>query len=320
MTVETSSTNPHQEKNSATSGGLPVFKRIDTSLFAPGNDRDGVVERRHRIANVAQRIIPVALYATEGAIEAARGLREGNIPIIIAHSHSRMRDPIDAENVTVQLGEGFDDAEYAGPVSAHQWRKPYIRFLADQSTMNAYPIVTQSTIDKGKNIEKFSLPKKTEIAIRDLAEHLPGVPPYERPQPKKLSRGTGLNEYLNGSVETLKHHGIVFIAPQGERRPTLGNPIGATEMLVRRAEKTGLKMDEVAIWPMGIMIMDEDHPDQHDPNLHMLHSVGKTAIVKVEAPIMASELMDQAKDQKTSLDQQIFTQLRRVLPHSYYTE
>lgn len=302
------------------------FTTLDLDSMQASQNSE-IADQRHTWANRFQTILPIEIQLTPGALDKAQDMRAEGYPIIFPYAHSRMRDPIDAIGASIRMGRGFDNSRFSGPVAYHQWQKPYIRTFARLAGMDASPIVTASTIEKGKDFESISLSKQLEQRTREALGHLPGVSAYERPEPRKIPSRRGLNASLDSDTRTLQERGIVFTAPQGERLPELGESsspvIGA---LVRRAERNGVDMDRVGVWPMGIMIMDEEDPERHDDNFGLIHSVGKKAIIRLESPKTVKELRTEtekakgADDPDATLDSSTFKLLRRVLPHSYYDE
>jgi len=286
-----------------------------------------IADQRHEWASRFQAVLPIEIQLTPGALDRAQDMRAEGYPIIFPYAHSRMRDPIDAIGASIRMGRGFDNPRFSGPVAYHQWQKPYIRTFAKLSRMDASPIVTASTIEKGKNVENVPISDQIKHVAREGLGHIPGVTTYERPEPRRIPLRKGLNESLTSDTRTLKEMGIVFTAPQGERLPELGESSGPViGALVRRAELDGVDMDKVGIWPMGIMIMDREDPERHDDNFGLIHSVGKKAVIRLEPPITINELRTATEkarrtdDPNATLDSSTFGLLRRVLPHSYYGE
>ncbi len=297
---------------------------LDSMQASEGSD---IADQRHEWANRFQAVLPIEIQLAPGAINRAQDMRANGYPIIFPYAHSRMRDPIDAIGASIRMGRGFDNPRFSGPVAYHQWQKPYIRTFARLAEMDATPIVTASTIEKGKNIENVPISDQIKYAARERLGHIPGVSAFERPEPSRIPLRKGLNESLTSDTKTLKQMGIVFTAPQGERLPELGESSGPViGALVRRAERDGVDMDKVGVWPMGIMIMDGKDPERHDDNFGLIHSVGKKAVIRLESPITINELRTmtekarRAGDPDATLDSSTFKLLRRVLPHSYYEE
>lgn len=301
------------------------FSVLDTDSLQHGST--GHAGDRHKWADRFQAVLPIEIQVTPNAINKAQDMRAEGYPIIFPYAHSAMRDPIDAIGTAINLGRGFDEPRFSGPVAYHHWQKPYIRKFAELAHMDASPIVTASTIAKGKNYESIPLATQVKYGMRETLGHIPGIPAYDRPEPRKIPSRKGLDESLTSDIRTLKERGLVFTAPQGERLPMLGESSGPViEALSRRVDKAGIDPDKVGVWPMGIMIMDDDKPEEHDTNHGLVHTIRKEAVVKLETPITLRALREMtqeaiaAGDVKATVDSSTFKLLRRVLPHSYYEE
>ncbi len=273
-----------------------------------------VSRRRHQTADIFSHIFPSEVTLYNDAFEEARQMRKDGFSFIIPYSHSEMRDPVDAVRTAIDFGEFFDDAEYLGPVAYHQ-DTSYMKFLASRVAMDAKPIVTPHTIAKGKNFEP--VPLKTKV--REIFSHTN----HQQEAAKELRLGHGLLEYNRTAAETLLHGGFVFIAPQGQRKEELGEPVGRPiEMITREAKRAGMDMEKIAIWTMGIMAEDKDS-GSHNPNHSLKASLGRKTNINLGIPITLSELQSIAKQRgmeegrKINIDEQIFEELAGLLPLSY---
>jgi len=302
------------------SSDFEIFNRNSTQR-SPDSD-SGLIHRRHRVAEVFSHVFPTEVTIYNNALEEARQMRENGYSFIIPYSHSEMRDPVDAIRTVIDFGRKFDNAEYTGPVAYHQ-NTFYMKALASLIEMNAVPIVTANTIEKGKNLEPTPFKIKIEDLFSSAIHQLPGTS-TKLPLPRKeLKARESLREYIHEAAVTLANQGIVFIAPQGGRNPELGQPIGRpNEMIINEAQRLGVDMDKVAFWPMGIMAVDKN-TGIHNPNHGLRASLGRKANINLGVPITLSELQSDAREQsiekgrKVNIDQRIFEELAGLLPESY---
>jgi hypothetical protein len=302
--------------------GKEIFDRKNTAIRKSPSE---ISQRRHQTADIFSHILPSEVTLHNDALEEARQMRADGFSFIIPYAHSKMRDPVDAIRTIIDFGEFFDDAEYSGPVAYHQ-DTFYMKHLASRVAMDAKPIVTAHTIAKGKNFEPVPLTTKAREVFSRATHHFSGSPLQELNPPKALRLGHGQLEYNKTAAETLLHQGFVFIAPQGQRKEELGEPVGRPiEMIIREAKRTGMDMNKIAIWTMGIMALDKDSGN-HSTNHGFLANIGKEVAVELGVPITLAELQSIAKERsldagrEINIDEQIFEELAGLLPLSYSTE
>lgn len=105
------------------------------------------------------------------------------------------------------------------PVAFHQYGS-IVRFLADLIAIKLYPIVTSRTIELGSGEER---------------------------------RGTGIRDYMNAAVDSLKDGGIVLLAPQGSRKSQLGRPVGhPVGSIISRARRKGVHNFGILCFGLGM--------------------------------------------------------------------
>ena len=264
-----------------------------------------VVQTRKSIVKKLQRrfLFPIEKVPHSiDCIEEAKQMRQEGYAFIVPYSHADRRGPVDVMTTLISLGEGFEDAEYMGPIAVHQ-QKSYIDYLSTKTAIPLAPIVTEETVKRAEN--------KKSGTIFSRTTHRKSIT-----EPEQLRAGQGLLEYAERAGRILAHDkGIVFVAPQGGRRPQLDSPAGrAVEMLIRSAEREGA--DRIAIWPMGIL-------QKKNKNLKSGINIGRMINVEFEEPITVTELRRRAEEnsklrgEKFTLDQQVFEELAKVLPPSY---
>ncbi|MGB3716914.1 MAG: 1-acyl-sn-glycerol-3-phosphate acyltransferase [Candidatus Promineifilaceae bacterium] len=157
------------------------------------------------------------LVKAEHATQVETILEQGN-GLIVLMNHFSMRDALQVASWLFRKRVASRRLIVA-PVAFHQ-HTPLVRFLADLIAIKLCPIVTSRTIKLGNGEKR---------------------------------RGTGIREYLNTAVDSLKDGGIVLIAPQGSRKSQLGGPIGhPVGNIISRARRKGVHNFGILCFGLGM--------------------------------------------------------------------
>lgn len=257
----------------------------------------------------SDKIFPTELTPYNDAIEEAHALQEQGYSFIVPYNHYSYREPIDVMSTLLSLGKGFETAPYLSPLALHQ-RKPYIPVLSYLTDIPVTDIVTKDTVERKKNFEKQSLSQKSVNLLKKVSHQ-------DVIKPKSLRLNHGLLDYIDQGSDVLAQQGIVFIAPQGGRRNSLGEPAGrAIEMLINSAKKKGV--EKLAIWPMGILLQNTTTFDESTAKFNF----GKTVDIKFGVPLTNDELSIFVKENPIAnepgeIDRQVFRELSGLLADAY---
>src|SRR3990167_9988096 len=149
-----------------------------------------VVTRRNLVQAVLSTLLWHQVEQSSGLTKAEELLDQGR-GLLILINHFGKTDPAQVINNVVFARKKMRCKPITTPIAYHQ-QKPYINMLAGLTSINIKPIVTPDTIRLNQN--------------------------------DGLDQGTGLTDYINSSLQTLKQGGIVLLAPQAGRRERLGEP------------------------------------------------------------------------------------------------
>lgn len=293
---------PHPSEQDTEPIDIEAFLRKSERNAFPYTRKDQeTVKKRLSLVHTLQRTaFPVETAPFEDdAVEIAREMRQDGFSFIVPYSHADRRGPVDVMTTLLSFGEGFEDAEYVGPLALHQ-KKSYIDYLSRQADIPLMPIVTKATL------EYFEKKKEHPSLLQKAARIFPAPSTQEQPT---LRSNQGLREYMEEAGRVLaEDKGIVFVAPQGGRRPTLGEPAGrAVEMLIREAERKGT--EKIAVWPLGVLLKSGDTSSGLNPF--------RKVSVSFNAPLEVTELRERANENGQTLDKQVFTEFAKVLPEAY---
>ncbi len=181
------------------------------------------------------------------------------------------------------------------------------RLLLDVPTVSRRPILSPVGIHQYEGPLKL-LGKGTNIKLMPMVtpntpkEYSEKIPPRDR---VKMGR-----EYISGAQETLNEGGILLLAPQAERRASLGKPLDGkpVRMILRDYDN-----DKVAFLFAGLEI-----PDQTDYSTDSIRSfnLGRKFIVKFGNLVDRKTLMALSHNDLDQVDRVVFDLLRpHVSPH-----
>lgn len=289
-----------------------IYDHLTNGLLAVKHEARN--PRRLLLAEAFQRGgFPIELSLSEAGRKRAHQLKADGYAFLAPYNHERFRDPIDATHAIIALGGDFVDADFSAPVAHHQ-NKPYINALTHMLDMDTAFLVTESTIRKNENYEKPGIGDHAREIFSRAKHHLNGEE-FIVPERKELPLHFGMYESRELSVDTLRHQGVVIIAPSAERRPELGpqnkRPI---EMIVREAQRVGV--DKIAFLPMGLVLDPRSIPPQENDDAQEepqedssgLHRKEKV-VVEIIEPFTLDELKKRAAAKGINMDQQLFVEL-----------
>lgn len=296
---------------------IPHYERITPPESSSFNitTREG---RRNIVVSGLQlkSVFPHEVYADPRSIEKAHELIESGYGIIVPYTHPDMRSPIDGVNSLIELGGKFTDAEYVGPLAWHQQHYPHLKALSKITDIPLLPIVTSNTRERGKDIEVFSMKEKLKRKGQKMLKK-------DVPEPKQVSFRQGLFEYLQEGAEVLLEGGVVFIAPQGGRKNSLGEPLGATQMLVDKTKKVHQKSNvddelKIAIWPVSVAPkgITEFSDDTAGMNRGMIAEItfgNPRTLSDIETEIASRDEINGKK----AIDTVVFEELTKIIPPTY---
>lgn len=203
-------------------------------------------------------------------------LEQGN-GLIVLMNHFSMRDALQVSAWLFRIRVASRRSIVA-PVAFHQ-NSAIVRFLADMIAIILCPIVTSRTIEL------------------DIGEK---------------RRGTGIRDYLNTAVDTLKDGGIVLIAPQGSRKSQLGGPVGhPVGNIISRARRKGVHNFGILCFGLGMPgVVSYDKNSVGGSNLFRRFEL------RVGQPYYAGEAVEVAGGIDL-LDAWIFEELAELVPDVY---
>ena len=203
-------------------------------------------------------------------------LEQGN-GLIVLMNHFSMRDALQVASWLFR-NRAARNRLIIAPVAFHQ-NSPLVRFLADLIAIKLCPIVTSRTIELGSGEERL---------------------------------GTGIRDYLNTAVDSLKDGGIVLIAPQGSRKSQLGRPIGhPVGIIISRANRKGVHNFGILCFGLGMPgVVSYDKKSIGGSNLFRRFDL------RIGQPYIADEAVKLAGGIDL-LDAWIFEELADLVPDVY---
>lgn len=217
----------------------------------------------------------------EGIIKAERLVQHG-YGLIIAFNHMSKGDPPQVIKNVVFKNKIFNKKPIVLPIAFHE-NKIWFNVLQGMTNGKLMPIVTQSTIDLGKN--------------------------------KGRELNDGLKEYFNEAVAALGRGEIVLIAPQGTRQSSLGSPERpAIGTLLASAAKH--KINRFALLVVGVNIQGASSYKKEDVGGLNL---GKKYILRPGECFTYREIMEHegVQGKFRQVDNLIFAKLSEVVPSAY---
>lgn len=236
------------------------------------------VTRRNLVRAVLSTLLWHHIETSHG-LERAEELLDQGMGLLILINHFGKTDPAQVINNVVFAREKMRRKPITTPIAYHQ-QKPYIKMLAGLTSINMKPIVTPDTIRLNQN--------------------------------DGLDQGTGLPDYINSSLQTLKQGGIVLLAPQAGRRERLGKPDKTMRLFMLLANRH--KVNKFGILFIGLGI--EGITDYSEISAGGLN-IGKTYEINIGPTFTQEEAILDAGRQNLDLDTWVFSQLAPLVPESY---
>lgn len=240
-----------------------------------------IVGRRNLVRAVLNPLLWHHVKQPHG-LERAEELLDQGIGLLILINHFGKTDPAQVINNVVFAREKMRRKPITTPIAYHQ-QKPYINMLAGLTSINIKPIVTPDTIRLNQN--------------------------------DGLDQGTGLPHYINFSLQTLKHGGIVLLAPQAGRRERLGEPNKTMRLFMLQAKRRGVNNFGMLFIGLGIK-GTTDYSERSAGGLN----IGKTYEINIGPTFTQEEAILDAGRQNLDLDAWVFSQLAHLVPESYLGE
>ena len=209
-------------------------------------------------------------------IQAETMLEQGN-GLIVLINHFSMRDALQVA-FWLFRNRVASSRSIVAPVAFHQ-HSSLVRFLADLIAIKLCPIVTSRTIELDSGEERH---------------------------------GTGIRDYLNAAVDSLKDGGIVLLAPQGSRKSQLGRPDGhPVGNIISRARRKGVHNFGILCFGLGIRgVVTYDRKKVGGSNLFRRFDL------RVGQPYSAGEAVELAGGIDL-VDAWIFEELGELVPDVY---
>lgn len=241
-----------------------------------------VSRRLGRMALHAPMLRERTLHADPEGLARAEELNGEGYGVLVLINHPSRRDPVQAMG-SIASSPQFEDKRITGPIAAHQTMHGIVPKVAEILGVSLHEVVTQSTIDKGKN-------DGHELGFGSIA-------------------------YVKDATRTLRDGGIAVMAPQGTREPTLEyNGQESVQGLLRMA---GHKNPNIAVHFMafgykgrwGINQLD-DYSKRKGLNPFRRYDA-------IHGPTYTLEEAKQMAAKHQNLDAWAFAELSKIVPPSY---
>lgn len=215
----------------------------------------------------------------------AKELQKQGFGLVVLYTHFSKRDALEIINL-IYRNPLMRKKRILAPIALHEYKKWLFDKPGKVLDVTLCPVVTQDTIDKGKN-EGHEL-------------------------------GYGQEEYFQKAIQFLQNGDITIIAPQVGRREILGvpakraRPIGT---LIARIDRI-IDFDKYAFLLVGLGIKGaEDYKKEHVEGLNPL----KTYQLNIGATFTREEVMGEVNGDYREVDKFVFEQLRELVPPAYKT-
>lgn len=215
--------------------------------------------------------------------------------VITIAMHFSQADPVWSINDTTEERK-YRNVPISGPIAKHQ-AFPGLVKLVSHAGIDLTSVVTSETIKKAQ----------------------------EKGNPKKLTRGDGLRNYIEQSAETIRKGGIVFVSPNATRNPNLvkdeqGVVTGLlTALAIKKVTKFGIHF--VAFEIEGL----QDYSKKKGYNFFSKYKVihGNTYSIDEFMILAAGEIIDGETKLEThkravrNIESTVFSELGRIAPSAY---
>lgn len=236
----------------------------------------------HKVGRIATMAVlgPVLRSETtdiNDSIEKVKDVLKRGAGLIIIINHFSGKDPIQAIREVFRYPV-MNDKKIIVPIAVHT-DNPIVHVVGKITDTTPKPIVTQKTIDAGKNNGR---------PLND-----------------------GMKEYLEDSISLLKKGGIVVLAPQGTRMPRLGQPNSPTVGTLMAAAKRN-KLENYAFLFIGFGMREvDDYSKKTKLNPRDRYTVN------IGALLMSDEILARAEGKFKNVDAVIYDELRKAVPETY---
>ncbi len=214
-----------------------------------------------------------------GIDKAKEALRQG-FGLIVIINHFSLKDP------PLTINEIFKhnvmgSKKITAPIAYHV-DKPSYHEVGKLIDVTFSPIVTENTVKKGKHDGR----EKSE----------------------------GKQEYLNASLDILRLGGIVILAPQGERKGTLGEPNESIIVGTIIAYAKKRRIEKFAFLFMGLGIEGvNDYSEKKVRGLNLF----KKYNINIGACLTNQELMKKAGGNYREVGRIVYEELDKIVPSNY---
>lgn len=243
--------------------------------------------------NPSRRIFPsrlmLKIFPTE-IMEDASSFQEINehmhngYGVVITYNHISLSDHIRIIATCITNVKSIATRAIVSPIAEHQYNTPIINFCRETHVV-LLPIITPHTIKKYREQGKSTTDKN-----------------ICREKYKK---------FILNAHDALNRGGSVFIAPQGGRKPSLGNPLtyGPLYHLLENYPN-----EKLLFVSAGLGIPDiSDYATQKTRGLNVL----RRYTLKVSSPFTRKELVNKIQGDENKIDAYIFNALHTVVPDAY---
>lgn len=248
----------------------------------PEAGRVANIDFKHKIGRIVTAAVLSPVLRSEttdanGSIEKAKDVLKRGEGLIIIINHFSGKDPIQVIREVFRYPV-MNDKKIIAPIAVHT-DNPIVHVVGKITDTAPKPIVTQKTIDAGKNNGR---------PLND-----------------------GMKEYLEDSINLLKKGGIVVLAPQGTRMPHLGQPNSPAVGTLMAAAKRN-KLENYAFLFIGFGIKglnDYSSKTKLNPRDRYTANIG--------ALLMSDEILARTEGKFKNVDAVIYDELRKVVPETY---
>lgn len=128
-----------------------------------------------------------------------------------------------------------------------------------------------------------------------------------------VRKGEGVSRYISAAAKNLFNGGVVLLAPQAGREPSL-HPVKlrTVEFFIKQMQRK--HVDNIGYLLVGLGITGES---DYTAESVQGHNLGKTFAVKVGETYLQREILELAGDEGFSIDQWIYRQFEPLVPPTY---
>lgn len=232
---------------------------------------------------VSRSLEPIWPHTTEhqgnGLVRAQELLAEG-CGIVVLINHFSLRDAQEVLKDIIFSQPVFRERFMTAPIAAHQ-SNVFLGLAASAFGVNVYPVVNEHSIRNG---------------------HAPAS-----------RKGEGVLQYLSEAAENLARGGVVLLAPQAGREPSL-HPIRTRTVEFFSKQMQRRHVANIGYLLVGLGIVGEtDYAAQRVRG----HNLGKTFAVKIGETYLQNELVELSATEDLTVDQWVCKQFEPLVPTAY---